>query len=126
MASTREAERLDPELRRLIGILILGAIAALLDTTVVTIAVDTLSRELDASVAMIQWVNTGYLLALGMVVPLSAWSVGRFGAKQMWLFALTLFLVGSVLPAGRTWAGSWLPSASRRWWCRSSVRSSAG
>jgi hypothetical protein len=59
MAAVSDKDRLDPALRRLIGILILGAIAALLDSTVVTVAVDTLTRELREPVSRVQWVNTG-------------------------------------------------------------------
>lgn len=101
-ATTSQTSRLDPTVLRMMGILVLGVMAALLDTTVVNVAVDTLSRELRAPVSTVQWVTTGYLLALGMVIPLSGWAVARFGAKRMWLTALTLFLVGSVA-AGLSW-----------------------
>jgi EmrB/QacA subfamily drug resistance transporter len=102
MTSVSEKDHLDPALRKLMGILIIGIIAVLLDTTIVNVAINTLRQELDVSVSTIQWVNTGYLLALGMVIPLTAWTVARFGAKRMWLFSLALFLVGSVL-SGMAW-----------------------
>ncbi|MFF9351710.1 DHA2 family efflux MFS transporter permease subunit [Streptomyces sp. NPDC014734] len=102
MTSASEKDKLDPALRKLMGILIIGIIAVLLDTTIVNVAINTLRQELNVSVSTIQWVNTGYLLALGMVIPLTAWTVARFGAKRMWLFSLTLFLVGSVL-SGMAW-----------------------
>ncbi|MTD58844.1 DHA2 family efflux MFS transporter permease subunit [Amycolatopsis pithecellobii] len=95
-------QKLDPALRRLSWILIVGLVAALLDTTVVNVAINTLRGELHASVETVQWVNTGYLLAMGMVVPLSGWSMQRFGAKTMWLVALSVFLIGSVL-SGASW-----------------------
>jgi len=95
-AATRE-ERLSPELRRLMAILIAGVLAVFLDTTVVNVAINTLSRQLHALVTTIQWVSTIYLLALGMVVPISGWASTRFGAKNMWLLALSLVLLGSVL-----------------------------
>lgn len=102
MTSANETERLDPALRRLMRILIIGTGAALLDTTVVNVAINTLRQDLGVPVATVQWVNTGYLLALGMVIPLTTWSVARFGAKQMWIFGLTTFLIGSVL-SGCSW-----------------------
>jgi EmrB/QacA subfamily drug resistance transporter len=102
MADAAPPERIDPALRKLITILIVGLIAVLLDTTIVNVAIDTLVRELHTTVSAIQWVNTGYLLALGVAIPISGWSVARFGAKQMWLFALSLFLLGSIL-AGASW-----------------------
>ena len=46
--------------------------------------------------ATIQWVATGYLLALGIAVPLSTWGLQRFGGKRLWMVALAVFLAGSV------------------------------
>lgn len=95
-------ERLDPVVLRLAGILILGAMGPLLASTVVSVAIPTLGRELDAPVSTVQWVGTGYLLALAMTIPITGWAVERLGAKRMWLFALTVFLAGSVL-SGAAW-----------------------
>src|SRR4051794_10431310 len=86
-------------LGRLAAILITGVIAPVLDTTVVNVALGTLGRELHAQVADVQWVVTAYLLALAAAVPLTGWSVARFGGRRMWLGALALFLAGSVLCA---------------------------
>jgi EmrB/QacA subfamily drug resistance transporter len=91
-----ETGRLDPAFVKLAVILLTGVMVVVFDTTIVNVAIDTLSRSLHAPVSTTQWVVTGYLLALGMVIPVSGWSMQRFGAKQMWLFALALFLVGSV------------------------------
>src|SRR3954467_3702854 len=95
MPQTRE--RLDPALLKLSGILVLGALAPLLDSTIVNVAIHTLGTELHSSVAAVQWVSTAYLLALAMAVPITGWAANRFGAKRMWLIALALFLVGSML-----------------------------
>ena len=40
--------------------------------------------------------STGYLLALGVTIPLVGWAQGRFGGKRVWMFALVIFLVGSI------------------------------
>src|SRR4051794_40746387 len=95
-------DRLDPGLLKLAGILVVGAMAPLLDSTIVNVAIGTLGRDLGTSLAAIQWVVTGYLLALAMAIPATGWLVGRFGAKRMWLVALALFLAGSVL-CGVAW-----------------------
>ncbi|MFL6118821.1 MDR family MFS transporter [Actinophytocola sp.] len=95
-------ERLDRDVLRLAGILILGVMGPLLAATVTTIAIPTLGRELDAQVSTVQWVGTGYLLALAMTVPITGWLVERFGARQVWLGALVVFLVGSLL-SGSAW-----------------------
>ena len=61
---------LDPELRRIALAVVTGAVAVILDTTIVSVALHDLGRALDASVETIQWVSTAYLLA--MFVPLRA------------------------------------------------------
>ena len=94
--------KLDPALVRLIVILLLGAIPALLDTTIVNVAIDTIGHDLHTTVAEIQWVITGYLLSFGMVIPLSGWALARFGGRAAWLFSLSVFLLGSVL-SGAAW-----------------------
>src|SRR4051812_47118420 len=97
---------IDPALRRLSAVVLLGAVMTILDTTIVAVAIDTLGRNFDVSVATIQWVSTGYLLALSMVIPLTGWAVERFGARKLWFASLVLFLAGSVL-SGAAWsAGS--------------------
>jgi EmrB/QacA subfamily drug resistance transporter len=93
---------MEPALVKLIAILLLGAIPALLDTTIVNVAIDTIGRDLHATVSSIQWVITGYLLSFGMIIPFSGWALARFGGRATWLFALAVFLAGSVL-SGAAW-----------------------
>jgi len=94
--------RLDPAVLGLAVVLVLGALAPLLDSTVVAVAIDALGRDLKVSTGAVQWVSTAYLLALAMVVPVSGWAVERVGARKVWLGALVLFLVGSML-CGIAW-----------------------
>jgi len=97
MAATAPADdKVDPKVIRTGLILVIGFIAVVFDTTIVSVALHTLSTQLHTSVSTIQWVATGYLLALGMAVPLSTWALRRFGGKRVWMFALAVFLVGSI------------------------------
>jgi EmrB/QacA subfamily drug resistance transporter len=95
-------EKMDPALVRLIVILLGGAIPALLDTSIVNVAIHTIGVDLHTTVTSIQWVITGYLLSFGMVIPLSGWALARFGGRASWMFSLSLFLVGSVA-SGAAW-----------------------
>jgi EmrB/QacA subfamily drug resistance transporter len=104
VATTHEDETgLTPELLRLSGVLLVGAIAAILDTTIVAVAIDRLGEELGTTISTIQWVATGYLLALTVAIPLTGWAMDRFGGRRMWLLSLTGFLGGSVL-CGLAWS----------------------
>lgn len=107
MTTTATApERFDPALRRLSVVVALGAIMTVIDSTVVNVAVHVLGRELGAPLSTIQWVLTGYLLALSMTIPVTGWAVQRLGARTVWIGSLVVFIVGSVL-SGIAWsAGS--------------------
>jgi EmrB/QacA subfamily drug resistance transporter len=93
---------MDRALWRLASVVVLGTIMSILDTTIVNVAIETLGRDLGASLASIQWVSTGYLLALATVIPLTGWAMERFGGKRMWMLSVTLFLCGSTL-CGLAW-----------------------
>ena len=60
-------------------------------------ALDSIARGLHAPVSTAQWTISAYVLAMGMVEPVSGWASDRFGAKQTWMAALGVFMVGSVL-----------------------------
>ena len=77
------------------GVMILGMIMSILDTTIVNVALDTLGHDLHSSISQVQWVVTGYLLALAAVIPVTGWAARRFGAKQVYLTSLVLFTAGS-------------------------------
>jgi EmrB/QacA subfamily drug resistance transporter len=82
---------------RISAVVILGAIMSILDTTIVNVALATLSRDLHSSIAQIQWVVTGYMLALATVIPVTGWTARRFSAKRVYLISLVLFTAGSAL-----------------------------
>lgn len=84
-------------------VVVLGAIMSILDVTVVHVAVPTLSQEFDTPLSQIQWVATGYTLALATVIPVSGWAASRFGTKRLYMISLGLFVLGSAL-AGMAWS----------------------
>ncbi len=90
---------LAPSMRVLVGALVLGALAPILDTTMLAIAVHALVVDLHTDVATIQWVSTAYLLALVVTIPLCGWLDARLGGRRLWLAALVVFAAGSVLCA---------------------------
>lgn len=94
-----ESDRVDPVVWRMAITLMVGALAVVFDTTIVSVALGDLSKDLDAPLSTIQWVSTGYLLAVFVTIPLTGWAQSRFGGRQLWLAALGGFLLGSVLSA---------------------------
>ena len=89
---------------------VLGAIMSVLDTTIVNVALDTLSKDLHAPLDSIQWVVTGYMLALAAVIPVTGWAAARFGARRLYIISLVLFTAGSAL-CGFAWSAETLIGA---------------
>jgi EmrB/QacA subfamily drug resistance transporter len=82
--------------------LILGTFMAILDFTVVNVALPTLQRVFQVDLAATQWVITGYSLAQAAVIPLAGWLSDRYGARRIYVTALGLFALGSALCAAAT------------------------
>ena len=96
-------EGLSREVKIVAAVVVLGAIMSVLDTTIVNVALDRLSRDLHSPLSTIQWVSTGYLLSLAMVIPLAGWLTQRFGSKRVWMISVAVFAVGSAL-CGLAWS----------------------
>jgi EmrB/QacA subfamily drug resistance transporter len=105
-ASRRErgtGRGLPPYLLKIIAVVMLGALMMQLDMTMTTIATRTLVRDFSSPLTTIQWVTTGYLLAMAATIPLAGWALERFGARAVWMTSITAFLLGSVL-CGLAWS----------------------
>lgn len=97
------ATELDARLIRIAAVVIVGAFMSILDVTIVNVAINELATEFDATLAQIQWISTGYMLALATVIPLTGWAADRFGTKRLFMISIGLFLAGSAL-AGMAWS----------------------
>jgi EmrB/QacA subfamily drug resistance transporter len=106
MARSVSSDKLDRGILIIASVVVVGAIMSILDTTIVNVALATLGHDLHSSLSTIQWVSTGYLVALAVVIPMTGWASERFGAKRLWIVVVSLFVAGSAL-SGLAWsAGS--------------------
>jgi EmrB/QacA subfamily drug resistance transporter len=96
MPASAAKDRIDPHVIKVATVLLVGVMAVIFDTTIVSVGLHTIARELHTSITTIQWVSTAYLLALGVAIPLTGWAQRRFGGKRLWMFALLVFLIGSI------------------------------
>jgi len=92
-----ETDRLDPAIWKIAAVAIMGSLLAQLDATIVNVSLSSLAVELHSSLETIQWVTSGYLLALALMLPLSGWLVDRIGAKAVYLWCFTAFTLASAL-----------------------------
>ena len=95
----QQGSGLDREILVLGAVVVVGMILAILDATIVNVAIPSVGEDLRTSISTIQWVMTGYLLAFATVIPLTGWASARFGAKRVWIAALVIFMAGSALAA---------------------------
>jgi EmrB/QacA subfamily drug resistance transporter len=84
---------------------VLGSFLSQLDATVVNVSLSTLAVELHSSLTAIQWVTSGYLLALALMLPLNSWLVERIGAKSLYLWCFSTFTLSSAL-CGIAWSAN--------------------
>ncbi len=91
--------KISPQVRMVLAALVVGGIAAILDSTMVTLAIHTLVVELHSTDGTIHWVITGFLLAMAVAIPVTGWAERRWGGKRVWMAALVLFVLASVLCA---------------------------
>ena len=83
----------------------LGSFLAQLDATVVNVSLASLAAELHSTLAVIQWVTSGYLLALALMLPLNGWLVDRIGAKAVYLWCFSAFTISSAM-CGLAWSAN--------------------
>ena len=81
---------------------VFGTFMSILDATITNIAIPKLQAVFGADVHQIQWVISGYTLALGVSIPISGWAADRFGIKKVYIAALAVFTLGSAL-CGVAW-----------------------
>ena len=86
---------------------------SVLDISIINVAIPTMQRDFAATTDQIQWVENAYSLALGVVVPVSAWLAARFGPGRVYNLSLLGFAAGSAL-CGVAWD---LNTASSRSGC---------
>ena len=75
----------------------IGTFMAVLDATIVNVALPKIMASFGVSIDKIEWVLTAYMLAMAVMLPASAWLADRFGYKRVYFLGLLLFTFGSFL-----------------------------
>lgn len=95
------------EMRRgpVVAALIIGAFVSILNETLLNIAYPELMKQFGVTDSTVQWLSTGYMLVIGILVPVTALLQQWFTTRQMFLSAMTAFLLGTVVCATAPWFG---------------------
>lgn len=78
-------------------IMILGAFIAILNQTIMTVALPELIKDFGIAASTAQWLTTGYMLVNGVLVPVTAYLMQRFTTRELFLTSMVSFLAGSVI-----------------------------
>jgi EmrB/QacA subfamily drug resistance transporter len=102
---SNESSGLDPLVWKITTVAVFGSFLSQLDATVVNVSLSSLAVDLHSSLTVIQWVTSGYLLALALMLPLNGWLVERIGAKSLYLWCFAAFTLSSAL-CGLAWSAN--------------------
>jgi len=81
----------------MIAILFIGAFVALLNNTLLNVALPTIMVEFDVEPSVVQWLTTGYMLINGILIPASAFFIQKFTNRKLFMTAMVLFTLGTLL-----------------------------
>lgn len=87
---------------RLMTVIMLGSFLAILNQTLINVALPKMMLDLNVSANVIQWIVTGYLLVNGVLIPITAYFTERFGTRNLFIAAMMLFTAGAIICAFST------------------------
>lgn len=85
-----------PRAGLLIGVLVVSAFVMILNETILSVALRDLTVALNVSTTTVQWLTSGFLLTMAVVIPTTGFLLERFTPRQIFLASLTLFSLGTV------------------------------
>ena len=83
----------------ILTVILLGSFVAILNQTLMNVALPEMMVDLDISPNTAQWLTTGYMLVNGVLIPVTAFLIERFTTRQLFLSAMALFSIGTVICA---------------------------
>lgn len=78
-------------------VLLIGAFCTILNQTILSTAFPALMNAFDISTSTVQWLTTGFLMVNGIMIPISAYLSSRFNTKGLFIIAMTVFEIGTIL-----------------------------
>lgn len=82
-----------------VAILLAGALLVVLNQTLLSPALPVIMKDLQVDATTVQWLTSGYSLIEALVIPLSAYLMGRFPTRKLFIGGLCIFLAGTILAA---------------------------
>lgn len=80
----------------MVAVLLTGTLLAVLNQTLLSPALPAIMRDLDVGTTTVQWLTSGYSLVEAIVIPLSAYLIGRFSTRKLFIGSFVIFAIGSL------------------------------
>ncbi len=81
----------------MIIVILIGTFCTVLNQTILSTAFPTIMKAFDVNTSTVQWLTTGFMLVNGIMIPVSAWLSTRFNSKWLYIGAMTVFFVGTIV-----------------------------
>jgi DHA2 family lincomycin resistance protein-like MFS transporter len=91
--------KLDPRSRLILTVLLISAFVVFLNETILNVAISPITEQLGISANTGQWLTTAYLLTMAIVIPVTGFLLQRFTTRSMYITAMTLFSLGTLVAA---------------------------
>ena len=85
--------------KMIVVILLAGAVLAVLNQTLLSPAFPTIMADLHVDATTVQWLTSAYSLVEAVIIPLSAYLIGRFSTRKLFIAGISIFAFGSLLAA---------------------------
>ncbi|MDP4084155.1 MAG: DHA2 family efflux MFS transporter permease subunit [Bacillota bacterium] len=82
---------------KVLAAMMLGAFVAILNQTLLNVAIPHIMTDLSISANTVQWLSTGYMLVNGIFIPVTAYLIEKFGTRKLFITSILLFTIGSVI-----------------------------
>ncbi|WP_019119276.1 DHA2 family efflux MFS transporter permease subunit [Brevibacillus massiliensis] len=82
---------------RVIVVLVLGMFVAILNQTLVNVAIPHIMTDLNVTTTTVQWLSTGFMLVNAVLIPISAFLIETFGTRSLFITAMLFFTLGSAV-----------------------------
>ncbi|WP_435278762.1 DHA2 family efflux MFS transporter permease subunit [Rhodococcus yananensis] len=96
---TGHEKGLAPGSALLIGVLVIAAFVMILNETIMSVALPVLMLDLDISASTAQWLTTGFMLTMAVVIPVTGYLFERFTLRQVFVASMGVFSLGTLLAA---------------------------
>ncbi|AOK88604.1 DHA2 family efflux MFS transporter permease subunit [Paenibacillus polymyxa] len=83
----------------IVAALLIGAIVAILNQTLISVALPKMMSDLNIDANIAQWLSTGFMLVNGVLIPVTAFLIARFSTRKLFISAMTIFSIGTLLCA---------------------------